>query len=327
MGATRKLATAYHSLSTLLDAGMPIVRALNIVTEGLRGDLKKVFVNLSKSISNGESLSDSARKYPRVFGSLDVAALEAGERSGELGKSFKMLSEWYEFRGKIKKTIVSGLALPVLVIHIAAVVAPAPGLILGSTGLSGYLLGVMSILAWLYLPAAILIVSIFARRSVPVLAAVLDNVVVRIPVLGQAVREVSIFRYSKAFNMLYKAGVPITQCTAQAHSVTGNTVIAGWFTNAAKSSRDGNPAYLGLSPGLPIEYRNLWEIGEESGELDKTIDKIAEMAWDKGEFYFTEFVRWLPRLIYAMVCIVILMQILKLLGTISTAYTNFNSDF
>ena len=159
------------------------------------------------------------------------------------------------------------------------------------------------------------------------MAAVLDNVVVRIPVLGQAVREVSIFRYCRAFNMLYKAGVPITQCTAQAYSVTGNAVIAAWFTNAAKSSRDGNPAYLGLSTRLPIEYRNLWEIGEESGELDKTIDKMAEMAWDKAEFYFTEFARWLPRLVYAIVCIVILIQILGLLGTMSTAYTNFDSNF
>ena len=95
--------------------------------------------------------------------------------------------------------------------------------------------------------------------------------------------------------MLYKAGVPITECAVKAPELTGNLVISGLFKGCAASAAAGNITCDGFSRRLPLEYLDLWQTGEQIGELDKMVDKIAEIAADRAEHLFTEFARWLPR--------------------------------
>jgi type II secretory pathway component PulF len=117
--------------------------------------------------------------------------------------------------------------------------------------------------------------------------------------------------------MLYKAGVPIKDCAAQATELTGNLIIADIFQGGAASIAAGNMAYKGFSNRLPLDYLNIWQTGEQIGELDKMVDKIAEIAGDRAELLFTEFARWLPRLLYALVAVVLIIQIFKMAGSIS----------
>ncbi len=121
--------------------------------------------------------------------------------------------------------------------------------------------------------------------------------------------------------MLYKAGVPIAQCATQATELTGNLIIADMFKGAAASIEAGNTAYEGLSRKLPLDYLNIWQTGEEIGELDKMSGKIAEISGDRAELLLTEFAKWLPRLLYALVCVVLIMQILKMAGAITSSYS------
>jgi type IV pilus assembly protein PilC len=136
----------------------------------------------------------------------------------------------------------------------------------------------------------------FLRRS-------LDRLILMIPVLGQAVYHLSVSRYAKAFTMLYKAGVPITECTRRAQLVTGNAVVADLFAGATVSVREGALASDGLSLRLPAEYRDLLRIGEETGELDKMADKVAEMSADRADLYFTAFASGFPKVVYFAVMI------------------------
>ncbi len=149
----------------------------------------------------------------------------------------------------------------------------------------------------------------------------LDALTLRIPILGLGVRQLSICRYCRGFNMLYKAGVPIAQCTSQATELTGNLIIADMFKGATASIEAGNTAYEGFSRKLPLDYLNIWQTGEEIGELDKMSGKIAEISGDRAELLFTEFAKWLPRLFYAMICLVMIIQILKQAGAIRSSYT------
>ncbi len=112
--------------------------------------------------------------------------------------------------------------------------------------------------------------------------------------------------------MLYKAGVPITECAVKAPELTGNLIIAGLFKGGAASTKAGNMTCDGFSRRLPLDYLNLWQTGEEIGELDRMVDKIAEIAGDRAELLFTEFAKWLPRLVYALVCIVMIIRILTM---------------
>jgi len=316
-----KLALIYHNLAVMLDAGLPILKSLDTVSEGLQGHLRKIFSDISNSVSQGNSLADSIAEYPKVFADLDMMLVKTAEMSGELPNCFKMLSNWYEFRNRIKKIILSGLLLPLLIFHILVFIAPLPSMVLGRIGMAEYTMQVAIVLGALYLLIGITLSVYHSIPNTGLLRRLFDALILRIPLLSRAVLQLSICRYCRAFNMLYKAGVPIIECAAQAPKVTGNLVISEQFKGGAASAAAGNMTSDGFSRSLPLEYLNLWQTGEQSGELDKMIDKIAEIAGDKAEQMFTEFARWLPKLAYALVCLVIIIQIFRNAGLISSFYS------
>ena len=307
----KKLAIIYHNLSILLDAGLPILKSLDSVIEGLQGRLKKVFSDLKESISLGNGISDSMAKYPKVFAELDIMLIKAAELSGELPKCFKMLSQWYEFRNRMKKRILSGLLLPLLIIHIAIFIIPLPSIILGQNTIGKYITKVGGTLGSLYLIIGIMFMIPKYFRNISSTRYIFDSLTLKIPLLGKAVKELSICRYCKGFNMMYKSGVPITQCATKALKLTGNTVIYSFFQGGVVSTEAGNIISEGFSDKLPSEYLELWRIGEESGELEKMIDKIAEISGDKSDHLFTQFAKWFPRFVYFLVCIFLIIQIFR----------------
>ena len=313
-----KLAITYHDLAVLLDAGLPIIKSIDTVSEGLQGHLRKIFSSLTKSVSQGNTFADSMAEYHKVFARLDVMLVKSAELSGELPNCFKMLSNWYEFRNRIKGILISGLILPLLIFHIMVFIVPLPSMVLGKISTTEYMMQIAKVLGLLYLLIGI---TLAVYHSVPnngLFRILLDSLTLRIPILGQAVRQLSICRYCRGFNMLYKAGVPIKDCAAQATELTGNLIIADIFQGGAASIAAGNMAYKGFSNRLPLDYLNIWQTGEQIGELDKMVDKIAEIAGDRAELLFTEFAKWLPRLLYALVCLLIIIQILKKAAVIYT---------
>ena len=311
-----KLALIYHDLAVLLDAGLPILKSLDTVSKGLQGHLRKIFSGLSKSVSQGNTFADSMAEYPKVFARLDLMLVKSAELSGELPNCFKMLSNWYEFRNRIKGILISGLILPLLILHIMVFIVPLPSMVLGKISTTEYMMQIAKVLGFLYLLIGITLAVYHSVPNTGLFRILLDALILRIPILGQAVRQLSICRYCRGFNMLYKAGVPIKDCAAQATELTGNLIIADIFKDGAASIAAGNMAYEGFSNRLPLDYLNIWQTGEQIGELDKMVDKIAEIAGDRAELLFTEFAKWLPRLLYALVCVVLSMQILKMAGAI-----------
>ena len=316
-----KLAIIYHNLAVLLDAGLPILKSLDTVSEGLQGHLRKIFSDISKSVSQGNTFADSMAECPKVFAKLDVMLVRSAELSGELPNCFKMLSNWYEFSKRIKNIIISGLILPLVVFHIMVIIVPLPSMVLGKISTTEYMLQIAKVLGFLYLLIGITLSVYHSVPNAGLFRRAFDALILRIPILGQAVQQLSICRYCRGFNMLYKAGVPITECAAKAPELTGNLIIADMFKGGAASTKAGNMTCDGFSRRLPLDYLNIWQTGEEIGELDKMVDKIAEIAGDRAELLFTEFAKWLPRLLYALVCIVMIMQILKMAGAITTSYS------
>ena len=305
-----KFAIIYHDFGVLLDAGLPILKSLDIIGEGLRGHMKKTFSDISNSVSQGNSFADSMSKYPKVFARLDLMLIKSAEFSGELPNCFKMLSNWYEFRNRIKGSLISRLILPLMILHIMVLIVPLLSLVLGEISTSEYLITIAIALGFLYLLIGIPLTLYYSTPITVLFRRLLDALILRIPIMGQAVRQLSICRYCRGFNMLYKAGVPITRCAAQATELTGNLIVADMFKGSAASIQAGNMAYEGFSRKLPLDYLNIWQTGEQIGELDKMVDKIAEIAGDRAELLFTEFAKWLPRLLYALICVVMIIKIL-----------------
>ncbi|OHB62847.1 MAG: hypothetical protein A2Y77_16820 [Planctomycetes bacterium RBG_13_62_9] len=311
MGARTRLAQAYYDLATMLDAGVPILRSLDIVTQGRQGSLKRVFSQVRQSISQGSGLAESLNEHPRVFPELDRMLIAGAETSGSLADSFRMLSQWHEFVRRINRRMTMGLIYPVAILHIAAFLIGIPGFVMGQITLGGYLAGVLQILMWLYIPLIAVVASKSLRERIPAIRWPLDFFVLKIPVLGQAVYHMSICRYAKVFAMLYRAGVPITETTERATRATGNVVVAGQVAGGRQSVREGRMAWEGFSHRLPAEYRHLWQVGEETGELDKTATKIAEISGDRADLYFSAFASGFPRVVYFAIMIFMAIMILR----------------
>jgi type IV pilus assembly protein PilC len=316
MNARSRLARAYYDLSVMLDAGVPIMRSLDIVIEGRRGYFKRVLSQVRDSVSKGSSLTESMEKHPHVFPTLDRMLVEAAEHSGSLGLSFKMLSEWHEFVQKIVSRMLMGLAYPFLILHAAAFVFPLPRLILGQMGISQYVLSVLGVVIWLYILLFIIAIRVYRPETTRLIRLPLDYLVLRIPVLGAAVRQLCISRYVKAFGMLYKAGVPIAESVERAGRAVGNEAVARLFRGSIASVRNGGMAWEGLSTRLPTEYRHLWQIGEESGELDQTVDKISQISADRADLYFRGFARGFPILVYFVIMGLMTYMIFTLFGQV-----------
>ena len=216
MSTVGKRAAFYHDLSVLLEAGIPILRSLDTVTNGLQGRLKEVFSDVRKSVSEGDSISDSMVKHKKVFGELDVMLVQTAEMSGNLPECFRLLTNWYEYRNRLMRIIKTGLFLPLLVLHIAAFIIPFLDTPLGDMTLGGYFFQVLKVLALFYISFLALLVSYKLIRKNRGLSKLLDAFILRIPILGRGIWHLSISKYCRAFNMLYKAGVPITQSLRQA---------------------------------------------------------------------------------------------------------------
>ncbi len=164
--------------------------------------------------------------------------------------------------------------------------------------------------AWFYVLLLIVGIRVYRPEVSRLIRLPVDYLVLRVPILGAAVYHLCISRYAKAFGMLYKAGVPIAESVERAGRAVGNEAVARLFRGSIASVRSGGMAWEGLSPRLPTEYRHLWQIGEESGELDKTVDKIAEISADRADLYFRGFARWFPMFIYAIIAGIMIYMIL-----------------
>ncbi|MHC4645659.1 MAG: type II secretion system F family protein, partial [Planctomycetota bacterium] len=293
MAAT--IGLAYYNLSMMLAAGVPLVRSLRTVGEGLERTLRDAFLNLADAVTQGDSLAETMSQSPHIFNPLDVMIVQAAERSGSLPEMLGLLSKWYEFSHGIRKRLLSGLALPGLVFHIAAFVGPLPGFFLGGRQVGPYLHSVIGILLLLYIPATIIFVVLRLTPKTGLARATLDHLAVRIPVLGRAVYRLGISRYCWAFHMLSKAGIPVTETAEKAAAIAGNAVVAAQVKGGTDAAKAGGAVSEGFSRKLPADFLSIWLVAEESGRLDEVTLRLAENYGQSAEFWFAEFASWLPR--------------------------------
>jgi type II secretory pathway component PulF len=312
------IALAYYNLATMLDAGVPMERSLNVVASGLEDRLRRAFMELAEAVVKGNTLAETMTGSPAVFGPLDVMIVRAAEKSGSLPASLSLLAKWYEFSARIRKRILSGLLLPIFLIHLTAIFAPLPGFLLGGWNIWDYLTEVAIILSLFYVPTtAVVIVRMMPRASA--LRRLLDQLMLKIPVLSPAVFKLALSRYCWVFHMLTKAGLPITDCAEMAAASTGNVVVAELFRPGTASAKAGNPVSAGFSAQLPVELISIWRIGEETGELDNVTKRLADSNGQAAEFLFGEVAQWFPRLIYLLVSILIIAYIFRNLAIIMGA--------
>ena len=310
----------YYNLSTMLDAGVPILRTLEVARQGSRRGIKRIISKIEETVRQGNTLAEAMKMHPKTFSHFDLSAIDAAERAGGLAEVFKLLSEWHEFVKKIRNRILSGLVLPAGILVIAAFVAPLPFLFLRSYSLSQSILESIRILATFIVPAAILYAIIKYTPKTGYLRYIIDSIALWIPILGKAIRYLAVSRYCSTFYILTKAGVPVVDTAFSATDACTNAVIADRLRGGALSARNGQPMSEGFREPISEGFIELWKVAEESGQMEQAVKKLADLNADSALLKFEQFGYWLPRFIYVLICIMIISLIFRNFSAIQGIY-------
>jgi type II secretory pathway component PulF len=289
----------YHNLSVMLNAGVPITRALQQGHKG--GKYGRLFSQIEQDVARGCGLAEAVGKYKKQFAPLDVTLIRVGEETGQTAEMFEALAQWYAFRQRLMRRMRTGMILPVFYIHAAAFLLPVVPYALGGWDESVYFRGMFGILALAYIPALVVLGIVYLTPKQGLLRRILDHFILLIPVVGKAVKELSLSRYCKTFAITYKAGMPILQCARMATESVSNVVLERRLQGAYDKIQLGQEMSKGFSKLLGGEFISIWEVGEESGELDETAFRLGNMHAENAERLFT-FLAWaIPFLIYLLV--------------------------
>lgn len=299
----------YHSLSVMLNAGMPITRALQSVHKS--GRLGRVFRQIEEGVSKGNSLTDIIQERPAQFKKLDVTLIRTGEETGQLAEMLEELSRWYSFRQRMNRMLYSGMVYPILMIHALAVLGPVVPFAINGFDIGIYVRGLLTILGIFYIPAALIAaVKMFSPKQGP-LRRVLDMFVIRLPLVGKAVRELELSRFARVFAVTYRAGIPIVRCCEMAAGAVSNSDMLTRLEGAGQKARLGQEMSLGFSRQLPLEFISLWKAGEESGMLDDSAWRLSAMHAENAERRFAVLAQWTPRIVYVIVACVMIYYIFR----------------
>jgi type II secretory pathway component PulF len=293
----------------MLNAGMPITRAFQSLHKG--GAYGRLFSKIETQITAGHSITEIIEQHPRRFEKLDQTLISVGEQTGQLAEMIEELSQWYAFRQRLRRAMRTGMVLPILMIHALAFIAPIVPYAFSGFDSTVYIHEMLKVLAIFYIPALVILAIIYLSPKRGPLRWMLDVFVMAVPLLGSAVRDLELSRYSKIFSITYKAGVPITRCVEMATDAVGNQVMRRRLCGAYEKVKQGDEMAAGFSRSLPIEFICVWEVGEESGELDESARRLGNMHADNAEMRFSLIAEWIPRIIYGIVACVMVYYIFK----------------
>ena len=294
----KQLVTFTRQLSTLQDAGLPILRSLQILEQQQRpGLLKAVIGGVADEVESGSSLSESMANYPRAFDKLYVNMINAGEAGGVLDIILSRLADFMEKAQRLKKKVIGAMIYPAVVISIATLIVmgimyfvipqfetifadfnvklPAITMVLLETSRF-----IANDYGWAYIlfsPVVIMLLWKLIRFSNGGRYAT-DLIKLKIPILGAIVRKSTVARFTRTLGTLIAAGVPILDAINITKETCGNVVFERALLKVHDAIREGESMADPLRATRIVDsiVVNMVDVGEETGDLDKMLMKIAD---------------------------------------------------
>jgi general secretion pathway protein F len=296
-GKQRDVLFFTQELSTLLNAGIPLDRALAITAElTVRSDFRLIVLDVLRVLKGGRSLGDSLATHPEYFSDLYINMVRAGEASGALAIIFERLSDFERTRDDLRNYIISSMVYPGLltlvglgsiflllnfvVPRFAALFSDSRMKIPAPTQMM--LVASQFVQAYWWMGAAALVVTVAAWRfytRTPAGRLWWDAARLRIPLLGDALRKAETARFARAMATLLANTVPLVQAIAIAAATLGNRMIAGAMTAVAMGVKrgEGIAGPLRKAAVFPPLAAHLLTVGEETGRLDAMFLRMADI--------------------------------------------------
>jgi type IV pilus assembly protein PilC len=303
---TKTLTQFTRQLSTLQDAGLPLLRSLQILEQQQKpGKLKSILADVVEDVESGTSLSDSMSKHPKAFDRLYCKMVAAGEIGGVLDVILQRLANFMEKSERLKARIKGAMIYPICVIIVAVGIVTGimyfvipkfkdifddfdvtlPGLTLWLIDASLWVAGTpeegeQAIPGWLWMAAGPFLIFFFFKiiRKTKAGRAVVDIILMKIPVLGNLVEKTSVARFTRTLGTLIAAGVPILEAVLITRDTSGNHVYEKALNSVHDSIREGESVADPLREAKVCDsiVVNMIEVGEETGDLDVMLVKVAD---------------------------------------------------
>lgn len=294
-----------RQLSTLQDAGLPLLRSLRILEQQQKpGLMKNVLVGVCEEVEGGSSLSDAMAKFPRAFDTLYVKMVHAGEIGGVLDVILQRLAEFMEKAQRLKRKIKGAMVYPVVVIMIAMAIlagimvfiipqfeeiftefeVPLPALTVWLITTSRWFAGAnpgqfygQGAVIFFGSIVALLIFIKLIRLTKPG-KATFDVLFFYTPIFGKLIRKTVVARFTRTLGTLIAAGVPILEAVNITKETSGNYKYEKALGKVHDSIREGESFAGPLRESKVCEpiVVNMIDVGEETGEMDVMLLKIAD---------------------------------------------------
>ncbi len=285
-----------NNLATMIQAGLPLSRALSIIlkqTQNLK--MKNVLNNISENINKGMTLSDSLGKYPDVFPSVFIFMVKAGEESGGLVESLQVVGSQMEKTYALQKKVKGAMMYPAVItcvmigVAVLMMIYVVPGLAATFAESNVELPLVTKLFVntssflqnhyFIALGALIALISLGAIvKSTKAGNRAIDFASMRAPVFGLLVKEYNAAIVTRTLSSLISSGVDIVRAIDITHDVIGNVYYKETLVSARESVQKGVPlsqTFVNNSQIYPIMVGDMMEVGEETGQLSLMLKKIA----------------------------------------------------
>jgi len=301
----KQLATITRQLATMLDAGMPLLRALRLLQEQETGGSTLLLLReIAEDIEGGNTFSEALARHPKTFDKLYVNMVKAGELGGVLELVLNRLADFLEKAERIKGRVIAAMFYPVSVLLVAfGIVAMLMHFVIPkfktvftdlmegkpfpaftqfvfniSAGFQKHFVTILlaTIGGWMLL---------MLLRKLPLVGRWWDRRRWNLPVLGNLLRKLALVRFTRTLGTLIASGVPILQALAIVREVAGNLVLAEAIDAVHQSVREGESltAPLRTSRIFPPIVVGLMDVGEQTGALPEMLLRIADTAEQEAD--------------------------------------------
>lgn len=300
---SRQLADFCRELSTLLAAGVSLVRALTIISEqeGLNASEKRLYASILAEVRKGANLS-SALEAQGVFPPLCLGMVRAGEGSGQLDRVTDRLARHYDSEHRLNQQLKSALTYPIIlgilavavvIILVTFVLPQFNDLFANMDSLPATTLALMAASDFMttrwyvvVMAVVVLVIAVQALLRVAEVKFAVDKMALTMPVFGRLNSVICTARFARTLSSLYSSGMPIVQALTVARGTIGNVYIDSQFDLVLASVRQGANLSDALDQvdGFVRKLVSSIRIGEETGQLDAMLDSIADaMDYDARE--------------------------------------------
>lgn len=342
--SAKQLTTFTRQLSTLQDAGLPILRSLRILEgQAKPGPLKNSLMNVIDEVESGSTLSEAMAKQPKCFDNLYVNMVRAGEAGGALEIILQRLAEFKERAQSLKRKVQGAMIYPCAVILVATGIvgfimyyiipkfkAIFEGFQMTLPAMTQWLIwGSDMVVRYFYLGPAIpfsvwLLIKIIKKNKTG--EYIVDKLYLKIPLLGKILEKSIVARTARTLGTLISSGVPILEALIIARDTAGNAVFVRAFNHIYNAIREGESMAVPLKETRIVDDMvvNMVDVGEETGALDNMLYKVADVYDEEVEVLVDGLISMLEPimvvvlgLIVGFIVISLFMPLIQLLNDLS----------